>query len=66
MTKHEFEKQYCEGSNITQEEYDKDFITLPCHCSYEGCQGWTCVVNAPLNIKTHMKLYGAKYGDNNE
>lgn len=52
-SKEQFEQDYCESSNITKEEYDKYFVTLPCNCDFEGCKGWACVSNHPLVIKAH-------------
>ena len=60
MTKGEFETSYCKGSGITKEEYDKYFVTLPCRCDYEKCQGWACVTNMPKLIKAHNELYAPK------
>lgn len=40
MSKEDFEEMYCENSDITIEEYNKYFITLPCDCGVEFCRGW--------------------------
>ena len=58
MLREEFEKQYCKNSDMAIEEYRENFVTLPCKCGEEGCNGWACVCNSPLNIKTHKRLYG--------
>lgn len=52
-----FEEEYCRRSELTKEEYDKDYITLPCHCGAEGCEGWACVCKGRLTIKAHAALY---------
>ena len=62
MTKDEFEKGYCQRSNITKSFYDEWFTTLPCACDYEECKGWAAVRRD--FIKDHMELYapeGEKY-----
>ena len=57
MGKDEFEKSYQENSHITKEQYDGWFVTLPCACDYEDCQGWACINNDPLSIENHQRLY---------
>lgn len=57
MDKEEFEKEYCEMSHITLEEYNKTQVTLSCNCSNNGCKGWAAVSNNPLSIKAHKDLY---------
>ena len=41
ITKEEFKKFYADNSGITLEEYDEEFIAVPCNCGEGGCQGWT-------------------------
>ena len=55
IDKEEFERAYCERSGITREFYNEHFVTLPCDCDYAGCDGWACVNNDPLSIKTHNR-----------
>jgi len=57
MTKEEFEESYCRRSNITLEVYHRWKVTLPCECTYEGCQGWAAIPNDPSCIEDHMKFY---------
>lgn len=59
MTKDEFEKRYCERSEITIDEYHNDYnlITLPCNCGDQSCDGWAAVDNRPIAIKAHKDLY---------
>lgn len=57
MTKEEFEKRYCERSEITIEEYREYEVTLHCHCGQGGCDGWAAVSNTPITIKAHNDLY---------
>lgn len=57
MSKEEFEKKYCEDSDITLQEYKENFITLRCNCGEQNCLGWACVCNDKLAIKNHMRLY---------
>jgi hypothetical protein len=59
MTKEEFEKGYCERSEITIDEYHDDYnlITLPCNCGNATCEGWAAVDNRELAIKAHKDLY---------
>jgi hypothetical protein len=54
MTKVEFEIKYCKNSGISLKEYYESFITLPCNCG--ECQGWACVNNDKISIKTHKEL----------
>lgn len=57
MSKEEFEIQYSNNSDITLREYHELFITLPCHCDCEYCQGWAAVSNNELSVKCHNDLY---------
>jgi hypothetical protein len=57
ISKEEFEKRYCENSDITLEEYLKYEITLPCACNYEKCEGWVAVSRNIPSIDAHMELY---------
>lgn len=57
MTKEQFEDEYIKKSDLTKELYNEYFVTLPCNCHAEECQGWACVDNNPLSIKTHKELY---------
>lgn len=57
MDKEEFEKQYCHESKITIEEYKRNYITLPCSCEWDGCNGWACVLNDEVSIRVHNCLY---------
>lgn len=57
MLKEEFIRQYCKNSDISIEEYNMYFITLPCKCFNNGCSGWACVNNDKISIKNHNKLY---------
>ena len=57
MTKEEFEQGYCGRSNISREYYKQYFVTLPCACDYERCEGWAKVNNDPNSIKTHKMFY---------
>ena len=40
MTKEDFEKMYCEGSEITIEFYHQHLITVACDCEEPECEGW--------------------------
>ena len=60
LTKEEFEKNYCEKSNITEAEYHENFVTLPCSCGDSLCKGWACVVKNARSIKAHRDLYMKK------
>lgn len=55
MTKETFEQGYCERSDISIEFYNDHFVTLPCNCEEEGCDGWACISNNPLSIKAHNR-----------
>lgn len=57
MNKEEFEKQYCEKSNISLDFYHKHFVTMSCECDGENCQGWAAVSKDSLSIKAHKELY---------
>lgn len=56
MTRDEFEQGYCERSNISLKEYRRWYVTLPCACDYEGCQGWAAVRNDPYIIEHHKEF----------
>jgi hypothetical protein len=58
--KSRFEKEYCERSGITIEQYQKVFnmITLKCNCDEEECRGWAAVTNTPLLVKVHKEING--------
>lgn len=53
MDKEAFEKGYCERSGISREFYNENYVTLPCDCDYEGCEGWACINNDPVSIHAH-------------
>lgn len=55
MSKEQFEREYCNSSEISIQEYHENFITLPCNCG--NCNGWACVNNNRISIKTHKELY---------
>ena len=57
MNKQEFKEWYCYRSGITEEDFDDDFVVLPCKCDYEGCDGWAAVNNNSISIKVHNDLY---------
>ena len=57
MTKEEFEAEYISRSKITPAFYHKHFVTLPCQCGADVCEGWAAVINKPENIDIHNKLY---------
>jgi len=60
MTKEEFEKAYCERSNISLEEYRRWFVTMPCECDYDGCEGWAAIRNNPDFIAHQKEFYSPK------
>lgn len=53
MTREEFERDYCERSDITREYYAEHFLTLPCDCDNEDCKGWACINNDEISIHAH-------------
>lgn len=59
MTKDEFERNYCNSSGITIDEYRDvyNLITLPCNCDHNLCNGWAAVDNREIAIKAHKELY---------
>ena len=60
MTKSKFEKGYCRRSNISLKDYRQWFVTLPCVCDYDKCEGWAAIHNTPDMIALHMELYAPK------
>ena len=56
-SKEEFEKRYCERSEISIEDYHEYEVTLPCDCGEDGCEGWAAVSDNPISIKAHKDLY---------
>lgn len=61
ITKEEFENRYIEESEISQEFYNDEFITLPCTCDGEDCEGWAAISNNPLSLKGHNYLYNHEH-----
>lgn len=57
MTKVEFEQGYITRSKITKELYDKNLVTLACHCGETVCDGWAAIHNDEDSIKDHNDLY---------
>lgn len=57
MTKEEFELEYQNKSNISKEEYDKYFETLPCSCDYLPYRHWATVRKETDMIRMHKELY---------
>lgn len=60
MDGEEFERDYCEQKHITTEEYRRWFVTMPCACDYEGCQGWAAIRNDPYFIADQKEFYSPK------
>ena len=40
MTKEKFEDGYISRSKVTKEFYDRHFVTVPCNCGEDVCDGW--------------------------
>ena len=57
MTREEFEIQYCVRSNIELSYYKRYFVTLPCRCDYEGCEGWAKISNDAASIENHLMFH---------
>lgn len=57
MNKEDFEKQYCEKSNISLSVYHNHFVTMPCECSDDNCPGWAAVSKDKLSVNAHKELY---------
>lgn len=53
----DFEKDYCEGSNMPQRLYTNTFVTLPCDCDSPTCRGWVAVSRGHGAIAQHLELY---------
>lgn len=45
MTAEDFERQYCERSGWTVEQFRKYKTVRPCDCDYEGCHGWQALTH---------------------
>lgn len=52
MRKEEFEAGYCERSGITREYFREHWVSLPCACEQDDCQGWAVVF-----LQEHMLLH---------
>lgn len=61
MKKEEFEKGYIERSGITPELYHKYWVTLPCDCGGNGCEGWAAIPNDPISIEDHNRFYNPEF-----
>ena len=57
LTKQRFEQNYCLRSSITLDFYKEHFVTLPCACKADTCEGWAAVSNNPQALKSHLGLY---------
>jgi hypothetical protein len=40
MRKDEFENDYCKRSGWTVEKFRQRYVTLPCNCAEDHCEGW--------------------------
>lgn len=66
MTRDEFEEYYCTNSQISRPFYHSNFLTLPCNCGEEGCQGWAAVSNNSLSVKKEIALLKSMIEINHE
>ena len=57
MTKEEFEKGYCDRSEITLEEYRECCVTLSCNCEDDSCEGWASIPNKEIYIRNHKRKH---------
>lgn len=51
ITKEKVEENYIKRSKISKDFFNEHFITIPCTCDYEKCQGWQVTSNDPFSIK---------------
>lgn len=58
VSQEEFRAKYCKETGISIEEYDKYFVTLPCKCDYDQCEGWATIARDEQMIEYHNILYG--------
>ena len=52
-----FRKRYIKESKITEKEFNKDFIVLPCKCNSEDCEGYGVYNIDPRSIKSYFDLH---------
>ena len=60
ISKAEFELGYISRSGITPEVYHKNFVTLPCECGADVCEGWAAIHNTQEMIDLQNELYAPK------
>lgn len=58
----EFEEGFIKRSNslgakMTQQEYDRRYVTMPCACGAPNCTGWCAVANRPASIEAQRWSY---------
>ena len=56
MTQTEFITGYAERSGLTREQYDSQYVALPCDCPDEDCPGWASVRRRPDAILEHLRV----------
>jgi len=57
ISREQFEQEYAYRSGISLKYYRQLWVTLPCECDYEDCQGWSCVPRSFESILTHLDLH---------
>jgi hypothetical protein len=44
MLQTEFIKQYCDNSNMTEQQiFDVGLFAIPCDCGADNCKGWAMI-----------------------
>lgn len=57
INKIKFEQDYINRSEISLEEYQEWFVTLPCKCGASDCEGWSAVHANYHSVGIHVDLY---------
>ncbi len=56
MTMQEFEEAYCHRRVMSLYQYRQVFVSLPCACGRDTCEGWTAVDASEAAILKHLAI----------
>lgn len=56
ITQSEFIRQYCDKSNISEDELNRlGQLAVPCDCGEDDCRGWAMISRE--NLQSQIDLY---------
>ncbi len=53
----EFEKGYIKRGKISRVQYNRWFITMPCVCDAQECEGWAAIEKSPVIVYDHCRFH---------